>query len=66
MSGQRGFWDFEDRLCELSAQGDALEKLASTVDFEMFRPDLAKATARRDPSKLPSGLTALPGFASEG
>ena len=51
MSDQLGFWDFEDRLRELSAQGDPLEKLAATVDFEMFRPDLAKATARRDPSK---------------
>lgn len=51
MSGQPGFWDFEDRLRELSAQGDPLEKLAATVDFEMFRPALRKATARRDPSK---------------
>ena len=48
---QAGFWDFEDRLRELSAQGDPLEKLAATVDFEMFRPELAAATARRDPSK---------------
>ena len=48
---QPGFWDVEDRLRELSAQGDPLEKLAATVDFEMFRPELATATARRDPSK---------------
>ena len=34
---QPGFWDVEDRLQELSAQGDPLEKLAATVDFEMFR-----------------------------
>lgn len=51
MSGQRGFWDFEDRLRELSAQGDPLEKLSATVDFEMFRPELTAAVARRDPSK---------------
>jgi hypothetical protein len=38
---QPGFWDVEQRLRELSAQGDPLEKLAATVDFEMFRADLA-------------------------
>lgn len=48
---QSGFWDFEERLAALSAQGDPLEALAATVDFEMFRPVLAKAVARRDPSK---------------
>ncbi|WP_165771992.1 hypothetical protein [Niveispirillum lacus] len=36
MSGQGGFWDFEDRLRQLSA----------TVDFEQFRPVLAKALRR--------------------
>jgi IS5 family transposase len=51
MAGQRGFWDFEDRLKELSAEGDPLEKLASTVDFEMFRPVLTKALRRSVPSK---------------
>lgn len=48
-SYQPGFWDFEDRLQELTVQGDPLEKLAATVDFEMFRRDLAAPTARRDP-----------------
>lgn len=48
---QAGFWDFEDRLRELSAQGDPLEKLAATVDFEMFRPGLGAALGPRDPSK---------------
>jgi len=28
---QRSFWDVEDRLRELSAQGDPLEKLAATI-----------------------------------
>ncbi len=37
MQGQRGFWNVEDRLKELSAEGDPLEKLSATVDFEMFR-----------------------------
>lgn len=49
--GQRGFWDVEERLRELSAQGDPLEKLAATVDFEMFRADLAAALGQRDRSK---------------
>jgi transposase, IS5 family len=51
MQGQSGFWDFEDRLKELSAEGDPLEKLSTTVDFEMFRPALAKALGRSSPSK---------------
>ena len=49
MAGQRGFWDFEQRLEELSAEGDPLEKLAATVDFEMFRPILLRALRRGRP-----------------
>jgi len=44
-------WDVEERLKELSAEGDPLEKLASTVDFELFRPVLAKAVRRASQSK---------------
>lgn len=51
MRGQRGFWDVEDRLKELSAEGDPLEKLSATVDFEMFRPLLEKAVRRSGTSK---------------
>jgi len=51
MRGQRGFWDVEGRLKELSAEGDPLEKLSVTVDFELFRPVLAEALRRGDPSK---------------
>ncbi|MFV3077224.1 IS5 family transposase [Niveispirillum fermenti] len=51
MTGQGGFWDFEDRLRELSAEGDPLERLSATVDFEQFRPVLAKALRRGDPRK---------------
>jgi len=51
MQGQQGFWDFEERLKELSAEGDPLERLSSTVDFEMFRPVLSKALRRGTPSK---------------
>ena len=43
MAGQLGFWSIEERLAEISAQGDPLERLAATVDFEMFRPVLARA-----------------------
>jgi len=43
MTGQRGFWDFEQRLEELSREGDPLEKLSATVDFEMFRLILLRA-----------------------
>jgi transposase, IS5 family len=46
MQGQRGFWDIEERLKELSAEGDPLEKLSATVDFELFRPVLMKAMRR--------------------
>ena len=46
MQGQKGFWDFEQRLEELSQEGDLLEKLAATVDFEMFRPILLRALRR--------------------
>ena len=48
---QPGFWDVEERLRELSAQGDPLEKLGATVDFEMFRGDLVAALGPRDPTK---------------
>ena len=51
MAGQIGFWDVEDRLSQLSRHGDPLEKLSVTVDFEMFRADLAKAFPRGDRSK---------------
>jgi IS5 family transposase len=51
MRGQRGFWDVEDRLRELSAEGDPRERLSRTVDFELFRPILMKALRRSHPSK---------------
>jgi transposase, IS5 family len=46
MTGQMAFWSITDRLAEISAQGDPLETLAATVDFEMFRPVLEKALGR--------------------
>jgi len=50
-AGAPGFWDFEEQLLALSAQGDPLERLSQTVDFEIFRATLEKALRRRDPSK---------------
>ena len=49
--GQRGFWEVEERLKELSAEGDPLEKLSATVDFELFRLVLTKALGGSHPSK---------------
>jgi transposase, IS5 family len=48
---QPGFWSVEDRLRELSAQGDPLEKLQEIVAFELFRPVLDDALGGTDRSK---------------
>lgn len=50
-SDQPGFWDVQERLRELSAQGDPLERLTATVDFELFRAELNGAFGTRDRSK---------------
>ena len=51
MSRQPGFFDLEERLAALSKSGDPLERLASMVDFEIFRPALKRALRRSDRSK---------------
>src|ERR671917_2674854 len=51
MQGQAGFFDLDERLKELSAKGDTLKRLNGLVDFEMFRPDLARAVPRSDGAK---------------
>ena len=51
MVQQPGFFDVDGRLQELSAKGDALERLRELVDFEMFRSDLEQAVPRSDGSK---------------
>ena len=43
MTKQAGFWSVDDRLAEISASGDPLETLNTTVDFERFRPILKRA-----------------------
>jgi IS5 family transposase len=48
MPRQAGFWSVEDRLRELSAQGDPLEKLLEIVDFELFRAVLNEAVGSMD------------------
>jgi hypothetical protein len=50
MRGQGGLFDVEERLKELSAKGDDLERLNAIVDFELFRADLARAVPRSDGS----------------
>jgi transposase, IS5 family len=52
MAGQKGFWDVEERLAELSAEGDPLEKLSETVNFEIFRPILLRALRQAGPSRM--------------
>ena len=51
MAGQPGFFDVDERLKELSAKGDALERLSAVVDFDLFRPDLERAVVRSDRSR---------------
>jgi transposase, IS5 family len=51
MSGQRGFFDIDERYAALSAAGDPLQRLAAVVDFEVFRPVLDAALARSDRAK---------------
>jgi hypothetical protein len=51
MRGEPGFFDIDERLKELSAKGDDLERLNAIVDFEMFRADLERAAPRSDRAK---------------
>ena len=51
MRQQPGLFDVDARLQELSAKGDALERLTELVDFEMFRAELERAVPRSDGSK---------------
>ncbi|MFQ8434050.1 transposase [Amaricoccus sp. W119] len=51
MSGQRGFFDLDERYAALSKAGDPLDRFAGVVDFELFRPELDKAANRSDGSK---------------
>jgi IS5 family transposase len=48
MVGQPGLFDVDERYTSLSAAGDPLERLASVVDFELFRAELDLALDRSD------------------
>ncbi|MBM3336843.1 MAG: IS5/IS1182 family transposase, partial [Betaproteobacteria bacterium] len=48
MVRQAGFFDVDERLRELSAKGDDLERIAALVDFALFRPELERAVPRAD------------------
>jgi IS5 family transposase len=51
MRGQTGPFDIDERLRELSAKGDELERLNILVDFELFRGDLGRAVPRSERSR---------------
>ncbi len=51
MRGQAGFFDIDQRLRDLLAKGDDLERLKGLVDFEMFRAALRDAVSRSDHGK---------------
>ena len=50
MTGQPGFFDLDERYADLSKTGDPLERLASVVDFEVFRPELDRPLGRSERS----------------
>jgi len=50
-AGSGWVFDLDERLRELSAKGDTLERLNGLVDFELFRPDLERAAPRADRSR---------------
>ena len=51
MRGQPGFFDVDERLRQLSAKGDSLERLNAVVDFGLFRADLENAVPRSERAK---------------
>lgn len=49
--GQRSFFDVENRLQSVSKMGDPLERLATTIPWESFRPLLAQVHEKERKSK---------------
>jgi hypothetical protein len=49
--GQRGFFDLEQRLDALSAKGDPLETIKTTVPWEAFRADIEAVTETKPEEK---------------
>lgn len=52
---QPGFFDLSRRMSDLSRHGDPLEALQAAVDWEAFRPVLAKARKKSAPPKSAAG-----------
>ncbi len=51
MVRQAGFFDVGERLRELPANGDDLERIAALLDFALFRPELERAVPRAGGTK---------------
>jgi IS5 family transposase len=51
MVDQPVFFDLSDRLWDLLAKGDDLERIAALVDFTQFRSELESAVSRSHGSK---------------
>ncbi|WP_270933315.1 IS5 family transposase [Falsiroseomonas oryzae] len=51
MVRQPGFFDVEERLRDLPAKSDDLERIAALVDFALFRRELERAVPRADGTK---------------
>jgi hypothetical protein len=43
-----GVFDVDERLRQIWAKGDSLERLNAVIDFELFRADLERAVPRAD------------------
>ena len=54
MRGQAGLFDIDERLREISAKGDDLERHNMIVDFEAFRPDLPASVNPTAKSRYPT------------
>jgi Transposase domain (DUF772) len=48
MRGRAGFFDVDERLRQISAKGDSLERLNAVIDFELFGADLERAVPHAD------------------
>jgi IS5 family transposase len=56
-AGTGRFFDVDERLKQLSAKGDSLERLSAVVDFELFRPGSRTRSATLGPrERRPPGL----------
>src|SRR5215204_3405145 len=51
MQGQTGFFSLDERSNKLSGKGGLPRRVECVVDFEMFRPDFARAAPRKSRSK---------------